>query len=144
MIKYIVMAATAIVVAGCAATGPTGPKETVVNANLWNAGTAMAIITDKDKIPAGKVTFRGANTSTDETAHEMLVLKVDTDLPNLPYDESTGRVPEDQIESLGEIPEIEPGVSDEVTLDLAPGTYLLFCNKPGHFALNMKTLIHVQ
>lgn len=141
MIKYVVMAVAALTVAGCAATGP---KDTAINVDMWNAGTAMAIITDKDTIPAGKVTFRGVNISTDETVHEMLVLKVDTDLPNLPYDESTGRVPEDGIESLGEIPEIEPGRTGELTLDLSPGTYLLFCNKPGHFALNMKTLLHVK
>ncbi len=115
-----------------------------VNVSLWNDGTNMAIKLDKTTVPAGKVTFDGKNTSTDDTVHEMLIIKVDSKLPNLPYDANADVVPEDKIDSLGEISEIKPGQEGKLTLDLKPGTYLLFCNQPEHFALHMETLFFVS
>ncbi len=41
------------------------------------------------------------------------------------------------------MPETEPGESGQVTLHLNPGTYILFCNIPGHYAMGMWTLLKV-
>ncbi len=110
-----------------------------VNVKMWDMGFTL----DRDTVAAGKVTFKGTNTSTG-TVHEMLVVKVETKLPNLPYNEDTGLVPEDKINSLGEIEEVEAGKKGELTIDMKPGIYLLFCNRPGHFAAGMKTLFFVK
>ncbi len=150
MRKYIVTTFTALaaigalVVSSGAWAASAAETASTVNVEMWNDGSDMALKLDKNTVPAGKVTFKGVNTSTDDTVHEMLVVKVDTKIPNLPYDESAGRVPEDGIKSLGEISETKAGEKGEVTLDLKPGIYLLFCNKPGHFAFNMKTLFFVK
>jgi len=138
--RYVVVVIVALVVSGCAGVQS---KNTVVNVDLWDGGSSYAIFTDKDNIPAGMVTFRGANMSTNDLVHEMLVLKVDSDSPKLPYNEDTGLVPEKKIASLGEISELDPGKSGQLILDLKRGTYLLFCNVPGHYAQDMKTILHV-
>lgn len=59
------------------------------------------------------------------------------------YDKSVLRLNEDALGSLGEVADIEGGQSGEVTLDLAPGTYLLLCNLPVHFQAGMWTKLTV-
>jgi uncharacterized cupredoxin-like copper-binding protein len=34
----------------------------------------------------------------------------------------------------GMIEDMEPGASGRMTVKLTPGTYILFCNVPGHYA----------
>jgi uncharacterized cupredoxin-like copper-binding protein len=35
------------------------------------------------------------------------------------------------------------GKSGHMTLDLKPGTYMLFCNVPGHYAMGQQTMVKV-
>lgn len=145
MRKYIITVFAAIAAVGALAVSSSAwAASSVVNVGLWNDGPKMALKLDRNTVPAGKVTFKGTNTSTDGTVHEMLVIKVDTKLPNLPYNEDTGLVPEDKINSLGEISEVNPGGKGQLTLDMKPGIYLLFCNQPGHFAAHMEALFFVK
>lgn len=96
----------------------------------------MAVRADQNTVKAGTVTFDVTNWSR-SVIHEMLVVAVDrTDAP-LPYDYSTQRVVEDQVKSLGETGELQPNQSKSISLDLAPGNYLLFCNVAGHYAAGM-------
>ncbi len=129
---------------GVVAISSNAWADSSVNVALWNDGSDMALKLDKNTVPAGKVTFKGTNTSVDDTVHEMLVIKVESKLPKLPYDEDTLRVPEGKIDSLGEIGEINAGDKGALTIDMKPGTYLLFCNQPGHYAANMKTIFYVK
>ena len=46
--------------------------------------------------------------------------------------------------SSGEVPELQPGTSGKVTLQLKPGVYQLFCNVPGHYAAGQRTTITVK
>ena len=73
----------------------------------------------------------------------MLVVAVANPDVELPYDRSDQRVIEDQIKSLGETEEMQPGASKTLTLDLTPGTYLLLCNVAGHYAAGMWTVLTV-
>jgi uncharacterized cupredoxin-like copper-binding protein len=59
------------------------------------------------------------------------------------YDEVTMRVVEEGSGALGEVPEIDAGEAGHLTLTLEPGTYILYCNMPGHVALGMWTLLTV-
>ena len=38
---------------------------------------------------------------------------------------------------------MQPGATKALTLDLKPGTYLLVCNLPGHYAAGMWTVLTV-
>ncbi len=134
-----------LAVAGALVVSSSAWASSTVNVEMWDNGYSnMALKLDKNTVPAGKVTFKGTNTSTNDIEHEMLVVKVNSKLPKLPYDENTGRVPEDRINSLGEIEEVEAGGKGELTLDMKSGIYLLFCNRPGHFVAGMKTLFFVK
>ena len=102
----------------------------------------MSIRTDHTSVPSGKVTFDVTNWSR-SVVHEMLVVAVDSPDAPLPYDYDTARVVENQIKSMGETGEMEPLASDELELDLKPGSYLLICNLPYHYAAGMVIPIKV-
>jgi uncharacterized cupredoxin-like copper-binding protein len=96
----------------------------------------MSIRADKTSAKAGPVTFDVTNWSR-SVIHEMLVVAVDSPDAPLPYDFSKQIIPEDQIKALGETNELQPNASKSIELALAPGTYLLVCNVPGHYAAGM-------
>ena len=68
---------------------------------------------------------------------------VDSPSSQLPFDYSQSRVREDQIKVLGETSEIQPNKSKSLHVRLEPGTYMLFCNVPGHYAWGMATTLDV-
>jgi uncharacterized cupredoxin-like copper-binding protein len=73
--------------------------------------------------------------------HEMVVLKTDTPFDQLEVG-TDDRVSE--ADSVGEISEIKPGTTGTVTLDLAPGKYVLVCNLPKHYAQGMRVAFTVE
>jgi uncharacterized cupredoxin-like copper-binding protein len=103
----------------------------------------MHVIPDKTEVPAGEVTFKVTNNSKD-IVHEMLVVKVADTTKPLPYIDGDSRVDEDAAGHLGEVSELDPGASGALTLTLDPGTYMLFCNIPGHYMAGMWTLVTVK
>jgi len=44
---------------------------------------------------------------------------------------------------LGEVSELDPGASGELGIDLAKGSYILYCNVPGHYMAGMWTILTV-
>jgi uncharacterized cupredoxin-like copper-binding protein len=106
-------------------------------------GPPMTIKASTSKVGAGKVTFSVANQSSG-LVHELIVAAVrDTSTP-LSYVDADFRVDEDSVRVLGEVPELDPGKSGELTLALDPGTYVLFCNMPGHYKAGMWATITVE
>jgi uncharacterized cupredoxin-like copper-binding protein len=102
----------------------------------------MSIRTDKASVKAGEIHFAATNWSRG-VIHEMLVIAVDNPNAPLPYDYNAGTVPEKQVKVLGEVPELQPNASGGLDLKLAPGSYLLLCNVPGHYAAGMVTPLTV-
>ena len=98
----------------------------------------MSVRINVASVKAGKVTFDVSNLSRD-LAHEMIVVLAKNPDAPLPYNESTGQIPEKQIKMLGETHEMAPNAETTVTFDLKPGNYLLICNVPGHYAAGMWT-----
>jgi len=153
-------AATCVLI-GALAT-PALADGTIVKVTLWDKGpnaemsmdegmgmmhasmadTMMGIKLNNRQAKAGEVTFKVTNTSQ-ETVHEMLVVPMPAD-GKLPYDANEAKFDEDKAGSLGEVEELEPGKSGELTLNLKPGKYVLSCNVASHFANGMWTTFTVQ
>lgn len=102
----------------------------------------MSVRTNVTSVKSGKVTFAVSNLSR-SLVHEVIVVAVENPNTPLPYDYSTGRIPEKQIRMLGETEEMPPNTEKAITLDLKPGSYLLICNVPGHYAAGMWTPLTV-
>ena len=139
------LAATSTINISLADQGAEAPLGTNLGMTM-NGDHAMAVmhvVVDKAEVPAGEVTFKVTNDSK-EIVHELLVVKVaDTNEP-LPYLNSESRVDEDAAGHLGEVSELDPGASGSLTLSLDKGTYMLFCNIPGHYLAGMWTLVRVN
>lgn len=103
----------------------------------------LGVKVDEATVAAGKVTFSVTNDSKD-IVHEMIVAPEPADGQVLPYLKDQFKVDEDAAGHLGEVSELEPGKKGELTLDLKPGKYILFCNIPAHFMNGMWVEITVQ
>ncbi len=142
-----------------------GDAKVTVNVSLWDSGetamdnlmdgpnlgmalggdttlATMGITPDLTTVSGGDITFVMTNNSS-WLIHEMVVAPVaDVNAP-LPYVDDDMEVDEDAAGAIGEVPETDPGQSGSVTLHLDPGTYILFCNIPGHYAMGMWATITV-
>ena len=105
-------------------------------------GGMMAVRTDHPSVKAGPIHFDITNWSQ-SLLHELIVIRVDNPEAALPYDYAKAKVAEDQVKVLGESGDLQPGASYAFDLTFAPGTYLLFCNVPGHYAAGMVTPLTV-
>ncbi len=105
-------------------------------------GGMMSIRVDKPTVKAGTVRFEVTNWSR-SVLHEMLIVSVDNPTAPLPYDYPQARVPEDQVKVLGEAADLQPNVSKTFEVALTPGSYLLICNLPGHYAAGMAAPLSV-
>ena len=94
-------------------------------------------------LPQGKVTFKVTNIST-TIIHEMLVAPIANAAAVLPFIEAENRADETKAGDLGEVSELDPGKSGELSIVLKPGLYILFCNVPGHYAAGMWTTVTVK
>lgn len=146
--------------------GPALAAGTTVRVSLWDKGdtsmnmmgdikpmgmammgsdmtmVTMGITVDLAEVPAGEVTFQVTNDSKG-MIHEMVLAPVaDTSSP-LPYNSDEMKIDEDAAGHLGEVAELEIGQSGALTMTLKPGTYILYCNIPGHYAMGMWTLLTV-
>jgi uncharacterized cupredoxin-like copper-binding protein len=83
---------------------------------------------------AGKVTFLAKNDGA--TTHMLMVertpLKMDS--PGNPTESA----------ALADTGTLQPGQSKAITVTLKPGTYVLFCNVPGHYAAGQHITITVS
>jgi uncharacterized cupredoxin-like copper-binding protein len=105
-------------------------------------GGMMSIRLDKPTVKAGAVAFDVTNWSRG-MVHEVFVVSVDNPSAPLPYDYSQARVPEEQVKVLGEAADLQPNMSNTFQLTLDPGSYLLICNVPGHYAAGMWVPLNV-
>jgi uncharacterized cupredoxin-like copper-binding protein len=118
-----------------APASPTAPRAPAIASGKVDVKLGeMFVRPGAQVIKAGKVTFSVANTG--KLTHEMIVSRLPVKVkPNGQANEAN---------SVGEVPELQPGSSGKVTLKLAPGTYQLFCNVPGHYAAGQHTSITVK
>ena len=109
-----------------------GYAEETIKATLLKTNTIQL---DTSQVKAGSVAFDVSNAPDTGMTHEFVVLKTDLAADKLPV--KNGQVPESQFKKLGEVEDIAPGTSKHMTLKLAPGHYVLFCNRPGHYSMGL-------
>lgn len=91
----------------------------------------MRIVLERDTVKPGRTTLLAENQSK-TLVHEILVVR-EAAKGELPFDAKTDRVIEQRVHPLGEISDLAPGKTGKLTLNLKAGTYVLFCNQPGHY-----------
>ena len=92
---------------------------------------------DPATVNAGRVTFEVNNATGGNTEHELVVLKTDMDDAHLPVHK--GQVTESRFKKMGEVEDLAQGSTKHLSLKLAPGHYVLICNRPGHYEMGMHT-----
>ncbi len=103
----------------------------------------MALKADPATVPAGEVTFELSNDSK-TVVHEMIVALVADPSKPMPFNANENRVEEDKAGDVGEVSELDPGKTGSLKITLKPGTYLLYCNVPGHYMSGMWTTLTVK
>ncbi len=102
----------------------------------------MGIKLDVTTVAAGKITFDVTNDSKD-IIHEMILSPLPEGTTELAYLADENRVDEEKADHLGEVAELDPGKGGSLTVDLKPGTYIVYCNIPAHFVDGMWTTLTV-
>ena len=122
LIRTLLCAALLVSAVSCSAE-PAGTPVSV-------AITDSAFDLDTSTVSAGTITFSIENIGAQ--VHEFEVFAGAEPGQILPLDngiaDTTGLTVVDEVE------DIVPGASPELTIDLEPGTYLLICNLPAHYA----------
>jgi uncharacterized cupredoxin-like copper-binding protein len=141
-VAVAVVLSLAAIVAACSST--PAPATVEVTLQEW------AVTVDDDSVPAGEVTFNVTNDGP-EDVHEFVIIQTDLAAGELPTDE-TGAVTEEG-EGMAVIDEIEDlavGDSQELTVDLEAGQYVLICNvysadeQEAHYEMGMRTDFTVE
>jgi uncharacterized cupredoxin-like copper-binding protein len=98
---------------------PAGAEQVNVSLGEW------AVAPDKTTVKAGQVYFFANNLGPNDP-HELVIIRTDLAPDQLPVVD--GRVPEDQVDLIGEIEPFNPGTQAADTFSLEPGNYVLICN----------------
>jgi uncharacterized cupredoxin-like copper-binding protein len=120
----------------------TGNQDTVGPGMVRGTGMMMAVRLDKSSVKAGTVSFDVTNWSR-SIVHDLLVVAVSNPTAPLPFDYGQSRVPEEQVKVAGKSEDLEPNGSKTFDVALTPGSYLVICNVPGHYASGMVTPLTV-
>jgi hypothetical protein len=114
------------IVPGATATPTPAPLPTRTSVRLDDTSEPWTLAPERDALGAGRITFTAYNRGMDD--HELSV-----DSPSRTVHYATIEVP--------------AGSTDDpphVTVDLAPGQYVLFCGLPGHEQAGMISTITVR
>jgi len=144
MILGLSVAVVAALAIACGDDDDDGPTAIDVALAEWSVTPSSASAT------AGDVTFSVTNNG--EEPHEFLVIRTDLAPDALPTDDD-GKVPEEEIDLIDEIEPFAAGTTEEITLNLDAGSYVLICNivelVPGeepesHYVQGMRTSFTVE
>lgn len=114
----------------------TGNQDTAGPGMMMGTGMMMAVRLDKSSVKSGTVSFDVTNWSR-SIVHNVLIVSVANPTAPLPYDYGQSRVPEEQVKVAGRSDDLEPNGSKTFDVALTPGSYLVICNVPGHYASGM-------
>jgi uncharacterized cupredoxin-like copper-binding protein len=103
----------------------------------------MSLTLDKPAVEAGAVEFVIANESS-AMKHEVMIVPWPEGTEALPYNDKAQQADEDHLASMVGVEDINPQQTVTARFVLSKGRYLLFCNEPGHYRANMKTVLTVN
>ncbi len=89
----------------------------------------MHLAVSSETAPSGKVTFQIKNSG--ELPHELVVIRTDKDADELPVEEV--KVVERRLKIVARSEHLQAAQEATLTVDLAPGHYVLICNLSGHY-----------
>lgn len=124
--RFAVAAVAAVAMLGAACSSSGGD----VTGTVHDYGIEL----DATSVSAGSVTFSITNEGPSE--HEFLVVRSDA-APDSFTPTAEGIVDEALLDVVDEIPEWAAGETQELTLDLAAGSYIIMCNIEGHYQAGM-------
>jgi uncharacterized cupredoxin-like copper-binding protein len=124
-----VVAALLVAVAAACSRGDATPRGTLVGVHL----TDFKLSAKVPSVKAGYVTFRINNTGP--STHEFVVNRTENAADALPLRANDITVNEDskKLRAVGELGEIRLDSTRDLTLDMKPGHYVLYCNLEGHY-----------
>lgn len=102
----------------------------------------MGVTVDTLEIPAGQTEFVVVNESQ-EFYHSVTISLVIDPTKELPYLIDARMVDEEAVGTIAHVKELRPHDSGSVTVDMQPGTYILYCNIAGHYVMGMWTVVTV-
>ncbi len=133
MRRFIALVAVAGLLAACSSSSPSAAA---ANGTIDASVQEWHIDLSSHTVSAGEVTFNVDNKG-DET-HEFVVVKTDVAEGDLPVVDD--QIPEDSdlITAVDEVEDIESGsTGNELTVNLEPGHYVIFCNLLAHYGKGM-------
>ena len=146
------LVAAALVLSACGGGASPGATTTTATGTPAAGGATtidvtlqeFAVVPAADAAPAGEVTFKITNQGPDDI-HELVIIKTDLGASALPTDED-GAVDEAGagMEVIDEVEDLALGASEDLTVTLAAGKYVLLCNifdeteNEAHYELGMR------
>jgi uncharacterized cupredoxin-like copper-binding protein len=126
--------AAATVLPGTVEPAPTDAAQVFVTLGEW------AVSPETTSVPAGEVYFLADNAGAQP--HELVVIRTDLAEDELPVVDD--RVPEDDVDIIGEIEPFAANSQASTVLDLEPGAYVLICNIAQHYGEGMHSAFTVE
>ena len=126
--RIIVLLLVTLATSSCAHEGPP-PSDAMLTERGETVNVVLHewyVLPDKRAVGAGVVTFKIANQG--RTEHEFLVIKTSVPMADLPVNEK-GLNERGAGQMIGEIEDVHPGETREVTYSLRSGNYVLLCNR---------------
>ncbi len=145
--RRVIGALLALTVAAISLACSGDDSATEVDITLHEWGISPAAI----EVDAGTIVFNISNDGPDDP-HELVVIRIgETNIADIPVVD--GMVPEDEVDFIDELEEIEVGESGALEVDLSAGRYLLLCNiveqergggTESHYEMGMRALLTVN
>ena len=118
------------------------PQSTPNSGDVQASEQEWQINLDSHNLTAGTHTFQIQNNG--EKTHEFVIVKTALAEDALPVVDDEIPEDSDQIEAVDEVEDIEPGTNPSLTVDLAPGHYVIFCNLTAHYGKGMHASFDVS
>ncbi len=100
----------------------------------------FAVEPDSTSAASGEIAFIARNVGA--ISHELVVIRTDLAPDALPVE--GGEVTEGELDVAAKVDEFAAGTCEQVSVTLEPGSYVLICNIPGHYQLDMRAAFTVQ
>ena len=150
VVGVAVVLSLALLVAACGGddddgnggNGDTEPPPGDVSTSLDVVLDEFSVSASLDSAGVGTVTFSLTNDGT--MPHNFKVIATDLAADALPVIEDEFIVDEGAVDVLAASADLDVGGTEDVSLDLAAGSYVLICNIPGHYESGMFTAFTVQ